>query len=57
MAVKIFPGFNVADGQTAVTSGIGILCRQHPHKQNCVIVFLDTEGLHDPYKVHPIESS
>ncbi|XP_045169278.2 guanylate-binding protein 5-like isoform X2 [Mercenaria mercenaria] len=44
-------GFGVADGQTAVTSGIWILCREHPIL-NCVVVFLDTEGLHDPFKTN-----
>lgn len=43
-------GFKVADGQSSVTHGLWIYCQEHPHKDNCIMVFLDTEGLHDPFK-------
>lgn len=43
-------GFAVSKGQSIVTKGIWIFCKKHPNRENCTIVFMDTEGLENPFK-------
>ncbi|XP_043916586.1 guanylate-binding protein 1-like [Protopterus annectens] len=41
-----YPGFSVTPGVQSNTRGIWMWCLPHPSKSDCVLMLLDTEGLH-----------